>query len=174
MDFWDVIQARYSVRDYDRQRDVPREDVERILQAAIAAPSAGNRQPWRFFVVRNAKLRRCLAEAAYGQDFVAEAPVVVVVCAEPARSAITYGERGRTLYCLQDTAAAIEHILLAATALSLGTCWVGAFDERRAAMCLNLPSTLRPVALIPLGYPARPGVPRRSRRPLSEVVTYLE
>jgi len=169
MDFWEVIEARHSVRRFDR-RDVPEEMVERLLQAAIRAPSAGNRQPWRFFVVWRQETKAALAEAAWGQHFVAQAPVVIVVCAEPDRSASRYGRRGSELYCLQDTAAATEHILLAATALGLGACWVGAFDERAAARALNLPASLRPVAIIPVGYPAWEPSRRTPRRPLQEVV----
>jgi len=172
MDFWQVIESRHSIRRFGRE-DVSPEMVERILQAAIKAPSAGNCQPWHFFVVRNPEVKRGLARAAYGQGFVAEAPVVIVVCAEPARSAARYGQRGSRLYCLQDTAAATEHILLAATALGLGACWVGAFDETAAANVLNLPTGLRPVAIIPIGHPAeRPY--RTSRRALKEVTTFVE
>lgn len=174
MDFWEVIAARHSVRDFDPRREVPAEYIRRILEAAVAAPSAGNRQPWHFFVVRDAPTRTCLAAAAYGQAFVAQAPVVIAVCAEPERSAARYSYRGKMLYCLQDTAAATEHILLAATALGLGACWVGAFDEDEVRLCLNLPPALRPVALVPIGYPAHGRPALRSRRPLSEVVTFIE
>lgn len=171
MDFWQVIEERHSVRDFDIQRDVPPEMIERILKAAIRAPSAGNCQPWHFVVIRSKQTKNLLAEAAYGQWFIADAPVVIVVCAEPARSAWRYGNRGVQLYCLQDTAAATEHILLAATALGLGACWVGAFDERAASKALNLSTDLRPVAIIPIGYPAA-GAYRTPRRSLQEVVTF--
>ena len=171
MDFWQVIEERRSVRDFEVGRDVSADMVERILGAAIRAPSAGNCQPWHFVVVRNEQVKDSLAQAAYGQWFVAEAPVVIVVCADPARSAWRYGSRGTQLYCLQDTAAATEHILLAVTALGLGACWVGAFDERAASKALDLPASLRPVAIVPIGYPT--GRPyRTSRRGLEEVVTF--
>ncbi|MBC7248890.1 MAG: nitroreductase family protein [Anaerolineae bacterium] len=173
MDFWKAIEKRHSVRRFNVEHDVAPEVVERILQAAILAPSAGNRQPWHFFVVRDAEIKKLLVKAAWGQRFIAEAPVVIVVCAEPARSAARYGPRGSNLYCLQDTAAATEHILLAATALDLGSCWVGAFDERAAAQVLQLPEHLRPVAIVPIGYPLRPSERQTSRRGLDEVVTYL-
>jgi nitroreductase len=173
MDFWQVIEERHSVRDFDTRRDVPPDMIERMLGAAIRAPSAGNCQPWHFVVVRSEQTKNQLAEAAYGQWFIADAPVVIVVCAEPARSAWRYGSRGVQLYCLQDTAAATEHILLAATALGLGACWVGAFDERAASKALNLSIDLRPVAIVPIGYPAA-GAYRTSRRSLSEVVTFHE
>ena len=173
MDFWQVIEERHSVWDFDAGRDLPPEMVQRILEAAIRAPSAGNCQPWHFVVVRSEQTKGLLAQAAYGQWFVAQVPVVIVVCADPSRSARRYGSRGTQLYCLQDTAAAAEHILLAVTALGLGACWVGAFDEGAASQALGLPANLRPVAIVPVGYPAaRPH--RTSRRSLEEVVTFSE
>lgn len=170
MDFWEVIERRHSLRDFDPSRDVTPEDVEKILRAAIRAPSAGNLQPWFFVVVREEKKKEALARAALDQRFIARAPVVVVVCADPGRSATRYGRRGVNLYCLQDTAAATEHMLLAAVALGLGGCWVGAFHEDEAARALHLPSHLRPVAIVPLGYPVRPRAGRTHRRDLQEVV----
>ncbi len=174
MDFWQVLEERHSVRSFDPGADVPPETVERLLTAAIHAPSAGNRQPWHFYVVRNPAMRQALAAAAYGQSFVAQAPVVIVVCADAEQSAGRYGQRGRELYCLQDTAAATEHILLAAVALGLGGCWVGAFDERLAAQALNLPPRHRPVAILPIGKPAGRETSSPPRQPLKAVVSYVE
>jgi nitroreductase len=173
MDFWQVLEGRYSVRDFDPEVDVPPETVERLLAAAIQAPSAGNRQPWHFYVVRDLVARQGLAAAAYDQAFVAQAPLAIVVCADAEQSAGRYRQRGRELYCLQDTAAATEHILLAAVALGLGSCWVGAFDEGQAARVLNLPQRHRPVAILPIGKPARPGTRRTSRLPLGQVVSLI-
>jgi nitroreductase len=174
MDFWQVLQDRHSVRNFDPTAEIPPETVERILEAAIQAPSAGNRQPWHFYVVRNLGMRQGLAAAAYGQGFIAQAPVAIVVCADAEQSAGRYGDRGRTLYCLQDTAAATEHILLAAVALGLGSCWVGAFDEAHAARVLGLPGRHRPVAILPIGRPARESARRTPRQPLQQVVSYIE
>ena len=172
MDLWETIAARHSVRQFDPAREVTPAEVQTLLEAAIRAPSAGNRQPWHFCVVRDSQMRGHLAEAAYGQQFVAQAPVVIAVCAVPQRSAERYHDRGRELYCLQDTAA-VEHILLGAVALGLGSCWVGAFNEAAAAEALGLDPALRPVALLPIGKPA--GSPaRRPRLPLEQVVTYYE
>jgi nitroreductase len=152
---------------------VPREALETVLDVARWAPNGGNLQPWRFVVVLEHGLRRGLADAACGQSFLAAAPVVIAVCAVPGESAKTYGARGRDLYCLQDTAAAIQNMLLAATELGLGTCWVGSFDERRVAMLLNLQEGWRPVALVAMGYPAeQAGL--RSRRSLTEIVEWRE
>ena len=110
MDLWKAIEGRYSVRDFV-PTEVSESTVQRILEAAIRAPSAGNRQPWHFIVVRYAEMKRELAAAAGGQDFVGSAPVVIVVCADAERSATRYGDRGRELYCLQDTAAATELLM---------------------------------------------------------------
>jgi len=171
MDVWAAIEQRRSIRSFT-SADVSESVVERILEAGIRAPSAGNRQPWHFYVVRNRSVRLALQQAAYGQSFVGEAPVVIVVCVHPERSALRYGERGRELYCLQDTAAAVENMLLAVTALGLGACWVGAFSEDAAARALSLPGGLRPVALVPVGEPAQSpgGAPRR---PVAEVTSVV-
>jgi nitroreductase len=173
MDLWQVIEERHSVRQFAADVDVPPETVQRLLAAALRAPSAGNRQPWHFYVVRDKTLRLGLVAAAYGQQFLGQAPVVIVVCADAEQSAGRYGDRGRELYCLQDTAAAVEHILLGAVALGLGSCWVGAFDENQAAQVLNLPAKHRPVALLPIGKPARAATARTPRMPLDAVVTTI-
>ncbi len=174
MDFWEVVKERRSIRSFATDQDVPPETVERLLEVAVAAPSAGNRQPWHFIVVRRPQVRRGLAEAAYGQGFVAQAPVVIVVCAVPEQSASRYGRRGAELYCLQDTAAAAENILLAVTALGLGACWVGAFDEEMAARAIDLSRDMRPVAMIPIGHPGERFSRRPARRPLEQVTTFIE
>ena len=165
MDVYEAIHSRASVRDYTGE-EVPQGAVERILSAAVRAPTAGNLQPWRFFVVRDRAVRRLLAGAALGQAFVERAPLVIVVCADLEVCARGYGSRGESLYSIQDTAAAVENILLCATAEGLGACWVGAFDEDMVCEALSLPGSLRPLAPIPLGRPAaRPALaPRRSFR----------
>jgi nitroreductase len=174
MDFWQVIDTRQSVRSFDANVDVPPDTVDRLLAAALRAPSAGNRQPWHFYVVRSPATRQGLAAAAWGQSFVAQAPVAIVVCAIPEQSAGRYGQRGRELYCLQDTAAAVEHILLAAVAMGLGGCWVGAFDEAEAAQVLGLPKEQRPVAILPIGKPMGQSRTRSTRQPRKQVVSYIE
>jgi nitroreductase len=174
MDFWQTVEQRYSVRGFDAQAQISSEVIERLLETATKAPSAGNRQPWHFYVVRNEDVRRQLAAAAHGQSFIAQAPVAIVVCTNPEQSAARYGDRGRDLYCLQDTAAAVEHILLGVVALGLGSCWVGAFDESEAAKALDLPPSLRPVAILPIGMPARPSARRTTRKGVGSVTTYID
>lgn len=166
-----LIKTRRSVRAFRPDRPVSEEQIQTLLEGARWAPSGGNVQPWRFSVVRDASLRKQLATAALGQSFVAEAPVVIVVCVHLPEAQARYGARGRDLYSLQDTAAAVQNMLLLAHSMGLGTCWVGAFDEPQAAQALDLPEALRPVALIPVGYPdEQPRAP--GRKGLAEVVTY--
>ncbi len=146
------------------------------MECGLKAPSAGNMQPWQFIIVKRPELKANLAEAAHGQKFVQDAPVVIVVLADPGRSAGRYGSRGSDLYCIQDTAAAVQNMLLAVVGFGLGACWVGAFDEQAAGRVLELPGHLRPVAMIPIGYPKERPMPRRPRqeRPWEEVVTIVE
>jgi len=170
MDVFEAIKTRRSIRAFTRQ-DVSKEAVTKLLDAARRAPSAGNIQPWEFIVVRDPEIKKQLSIAASDQTFIEEAPVVIVVCANLILSARGYGVRGSRLYCLQDTAAAIQNMLLAACALGLAACWVGAFHEEEARKVLNIPSGVRPIAIIPVGYPAE--TPEaRWKRPLSEVVHY--
>lgn len=170
LELFKAIGRRASVRAF--KGDPIREgDLEKILSAATLAPSAGNLQPWCFLVSTKKKTKEALAEAALGQSFMAEAPVIITVCAVEGESAVRYGNRGRELYCIQDTAAATENILLAATALGYGSCWIGAFDEDAVKKVQGIQSGIRPVALIPLGFPDEsPQVVRR--KPLGEVVRY--
>lgn len=143
-----------------------------MLDAGRWAPSAGNIQPWIFIVIQRDELKRDLSEAALGQMFVLEAPFVIVVCADILRSARRYGRRGVELYSIQDTAAATQNMLLAAHSLGLGACWIGAFDENEVRGVLELPQEIRPVALIPLGFPkSYPQAPQR--RSLEEFVRWI-
>ena len=170
MDVLEAIEKRRSVRAYTSD-EVSEEDVERLIEAARWAPSAGNIQPWEFVIVRNAETKRRLSDAALHQTFIEEAPVVIVVCADVARSSWGYGSRGSNLYCLQDTAAATENMLLAAQALGLATCWVGAFHEDEVAKVVNTPRNVRPVAIVPVGRPAKkPNAP--PKRSMREIVHY--
>jgi nitroreductase len=154
MDVFEAIYGRCSVRDFKSRQNIPSEIVEKLLKAACESPSAGNIQPWRFWVVRDEMLKSQLAQAAHGQSFIAEASVVIVVCADLDASAQRYGVRGRGLYAIQDTAAATQSLLLAAYAEGLGACWVGAFEESMVGQILKLSDAVRPVVIVPVGYPA--------------------
>ena len=153
MELSEAIRGRHCIRRF-RPDEVEEEKVEGILEAAKEAPSAGNLQARDFIVVRDSKKRRELAEAALSQNSVSEAPLVIVVCANPGKSAAKYGSRGEELYCIQDATAAVQNILLMAHSLGLGACWVGAFDEDSVREVLGIPPEIRPVAIVPVGYPA--------------------
>ncbi|MEM4728303.1 MAG: nitroreductase family protein [Thermoplasmata archaeon] len=167
MELVEAIEGRRSVRAF-KNEELPEGFIEEAVRVGNLAPSAGNLQARDFVVVRDAGTKKRLAEAALGQDFIAEAPVVLVVCAN-ARRIAHYGERGRELYMLQDTAAAIENILLYVHSKGLGSCWVGAFNEAEVSEALGLPNWVRPVAILPIGVPAeRPA--KRRRLALSEIL----
>lgn len=172
MDAIEAIMTRTSIRDFTTD-PVSEEQVESLLNAMIAAPSGGNKQPWRIFVVRDPDVKLQLAQGAGDQEFVAEAPVVFVVCRVPDESGQRYGSRGRNLYSIQDTAAMSQNLLLAAHAMGLGGCWVGAFKEAAIAKAINTPPSVIPVAIIPIGTPAKPRKPR-GRRTLDQVVQFLK
>ncbi|RJQ53611.1 MAG: nitroreductase family protein [Actinobacteria bacterium] len=168
MDVYEAIAERRSVRRF-QDKDVEQVVLERLLEAAVKAPSAGNLQPWRFIIVRGEDAKHELAVAAGFQRFVEAAPVVLAVGADLSVAGGRYGTRGRELYAIQDTAAAIENLMLAAVAEGLGTCWVGAFDEEMAARTLGCEDSQRVLALLVLGYPADGG--GRTRRLGLEHVT---
>lgn len=159
---FDVLERRRSVRVF---ADHPIDDsrLRRILEAANAAPSAGNLQAYEIYIVTERSRRRQLAAAAFSQDFLADAPVVLVFCANPRRNREQYGERGRDLYAIQDATIACTFAMLAATALGLATVWVGAFREDDVRRLVRASPQERPVALLPVGAageaPERP--PRR-------------
>jgi nitroreductase len=169
MEVLKAIRGRRSIRAFRPEKNVPDKTVDLLINAARWAPSAGNIQPWEFIVVRKAEMRERLVKAAYGQAFIGKAPVVIVVCADEDRCSQGYGERGKTLYCIQDTAAAVQNLLLAAYSLGLGTCWVGAFSEESARQALQIPAGIRPVAIVPVGFSAKSPSPRR-KRPITRIV----
>jgi nitroreductase len=156
MELTECFEKRKSVRDYTDE-PVPQEMIDNVLRIANLAPSAGNLHARDFVVVRDAGTRKGLAAAAHGHGFLAEAPVIIVCCANLDRI-IDYGPRGRNLYCLQDVAASIENMLLCIAARGYGACWVGAFDERRVAEALGLPDHVRPVAMVSVGRPKKDGI----------------
>jgi nitroreductase len=168
MELSEAIEGRRSIRSF-KPNDVSEEEVEVLIEAATFAPSAGNIQPWEFVVVRKPEMKKKLAIAANEQLFMEQAPVVIVVCANEILSSQGYGLRGKTLFCLQDTAAAIENMLLTAYSLGLGTCWIGAFEEIEVREALRIPEGVRPVALVPVGYPAKIGI-LRSKRQMEQII----
>ena len=167
MDVYEAISKRKSVRGFTGE-GVPEEVVSRLLEAARQAPSASNRQEWRFIIVRDQTMRNQLAEAARGQKFVGEAPVVFACCAETDEHVMACGQLCYPI----DVAIAIDHITLCAAAEGLGTCWIGAFDEEQVKDLLGIPSPIRVVGLLPLGYPTDPSTVQKNRLPLEDIVKY--
>ncbi|MBN1541286.1 nitroreductase family protein [candidate division KSB1 bacterium] len=166
MDFFDVIAKRVSVRAYE-STEVEAEKLDACLNAANLAPSAVNRQPFRFIVVHTAgreeELRRI-----YHREWFSRAPLVVAAVAVPEEG---WNRRDGKNYAVVDTTIAMDHFILAAAAQGLGTCWVAAFDPQAAHEILGLPENAEPVAFTPLGYPADPGREKK-RKTLSEWVRY--
>ncbi len=166
MDFFDLIQQRYSVRAY-RSTAVEEDKLRKVMEAAVLAPTAANKQPFRFLVIktqgRQAELRRI-----YGRDWFVQAPLVVCACAVKDESWVRSDGKN---YAEVDATIAFTHLILAAHELGLGTCWIAAFDPAAARDVLKLPAGLDPVAFTPLGYPADKWKPKK-RRPASELVQF--
>jgi nitroreductase len=162
-----AIRARKSVRTY---LDQPVEETKLtgILEAGRLAPSASNRQEWRFVVVREPQTRRGLAEAATAAGFVGTAPVVLAACAETDDHVMQCGQLSYPI----DVAIALDHLTLAAAEAGLGTCWVAMFDEKKVKELLGIPDKIRVVALMPVGYPADPSPVEKRRLPLDRIVKY--
>lgn len=171
MEFSEVVSKRRSVRHFNTKLAVSESDIRALLEAATNAPTAGNIQPWRFFVVTSREARERLS-ASLRQPWAAAAPAVIVVAVDPRPCAARYGDRGEYLYCIQDTAAAATSILLAAVDRGLASCWIGAFDEKAVASALGINAPVTPIAVLPVGYSAE-AAGKPSRRPLEEVTTWL-
>lgn len=160
MSILDTIKGRRSIRDF-KDTPIPEEMINALIEAIRWAPSAGNLQSRKFYFVFNKDIKVKLAQAALNQKFIAEAPLAVVACLD--RSiAMRYGDRGVNLYSIQDVAASVMNMMLTAHELGLGSVWVGAFNEFEVFETLDLPHNLRPIAVIPIGYPAR--VPKPTPR----------
>lgn len=172
-DFFATVRHRHSVRRFLAERPVENEKLHAVLEIACAAPSAGDLQAYHVVAVRAADTRAELARAAFHQGFVAEAPVCLVFCADPGRSAPTYGERGATLYAIQDATIATAYAQLAVVAAGLGSTWIGHFDEAAVARAVGLANGLRPVALLAVGYAAEFPEPTPRRR-MDDIVTYKD
>ncbi len=167
MDVMDAIKTRKSVRAYLAQ-PIEDEKLDAVLEAARLAPSAANLQEWRFVIVREPETRKKLAAVAGGQAFVAEAPVVIVACAEKGGEFMRWGKP-----CYPtDVAIALDHLSLAAVDQGLGSCWIGLFDDKKVKEVLRIPDEIRVEALMLLGYPADPSINAKNRLPLDRIVKY--
>lgn len=171
-DIFDCIRQSHSIRNF-KSEQIPDATLTRILEAGNMAPSAGNLQPWYFYVVQDVAVKEKIAAAAFDQEQINEAPTVIVITADPARSNELYGERGAQLYCIQDTAAAAQNILLAAEGLGVAACWVGAFNETKVEEAIKAPPRLRAVAIICLGYSNEQPKEYKERLRLAEVAKFI-
>jgi nitroreductase len=167
MDVYEAIKTRKSVRSF-LDKPVEEEKLGRILEAARIAPSAHNRQEWRFVVVTDKEKREQLISASQNQRFVGEAPVVIACCAETDQHVMPCGHKSFPV----DVAIAIDHITLAAVAEGLGTCWIGAFSPGEVRTILGIPDHIEVVELLPLGYPKNTEPEKKRRLSLSEIVHY--
>lgn len=167
MNFSDLIQHRYSVRAY-KPDPIPKDILDRVLQAAIMAPTAANRQPFRLFVI-DTKAHRQQLEKLYHRSWFVQAPLVIGIAAVTDEAWV---RRDGKNYAEVDATIAMDHLILQAADLGLGTCWVAAFDPEVARSLLSLPDNWEPIAFTPLGFPA--DEPRqKKRRGQAELVTWL-
>lgn len=160
MSILETIKSRRSIRAF-QDKPIPQEIVDQMMEAVIWAPSAGNLQSRKFYFIHNQTIKESLVQAAWEQAFIAQAPLVLVGCVD-LQIRNHYGTRGTTLYSPQDVAASVQNLMLLAQEAGLGTVWIGAFNECAVSKILNLPDHLRPVAIIPVGYPdEEPAPPAR-------------
>lgn len=162
MNVLEAIKTRRSVRKY-KPEAIPDEDLKKILTAARLAPSAGNKQPWRFVVVRDSETKRKLGKIARGQTWISDAGVIVAALAMDKKSPEVYGR-----WAERDVMTAVEHMVLAAWSLGYGTCWIGAFYEDKVKELLGIPEKMTVINLLPIGVPDQ-SPDARSRKPLDEI-----
>lgn len=166
MEIGDLIKKRYSVRAY-RPDPVEEEKLQQVLEAARLAPTAANRQPFQLIVIRTAG-READLKRIYRRDWFVQAPLILCACGIPSECWIRMDGKP---YVDVDVAIAMDHMILIATELGLGTCWIAAFDPSAAREVLGLPDAVEPIAFTPLGYAADHPAPKK-RKPLSDLVRY--
>ena len=148
MEFSDVIKYRTSIRKYSN-KEVEEDKIFYILECARLAPSAMNKQSWRFIVIKNKETITQIAKTNLINRWIKTAPVLIIACADPTLS----GSHNTIAYYIINVSIALEHLILAATDIGLGTCWIGSFNEKKIKRLLEIPKRIRVVALTPLGYP---------------------
>lgn len=166
MNFLELVQQRYSVRAY-KPDPVEEDKLQQVLEAARLAPSAANRQPFRLIVLHTAG-REAELKRVYHRSWFSQAPLIIAICGLPDQAWV---RRDGQNYHYVDAAIAMDHLILAATSLGLGTCWVAAFDPAAAREILGLPPEVEPIAFTPLGYSADNPRPKE-REPLAALVHY--
>lgn len=168
MEFQELLEKRRSVRSY-LDKPVEKEKLEKIIAAAFSAPSAGNLQAYKIVVVKDRKTREAVCRAALGQDSILQAPLALVFLADANRSSGRYGQRGESLYSIQDATIAAAYAQLEAANLGLCSVWIGAFEPEKVAEILGAEEGEMPVAIIPVGYAAEKSRPPRMRRGRTEM-----
>ena len=165
MDFFDLIESRYSVRAYSN-RPVEEDKLRKVLRAAQVAPTAANRQPFRLLVRETGGCQGDLGRL-YHREWFCQAPLIIGICSVPGEGWV---RRDGKNYADVDAAIAMDHIVLAAAALGLGACWVAAFDPAIARAVFDLAEGFEPLAFTPLGYPADHAPEERPRKALAELI----
>jgi nitroreductase len=166
MDVFEAIKGRRSIRSY-KNREIEEEKLQKVLEAARLAPSASNRQEWRFVVVRDPDKRAKLTGMTYGQRWVGEAPAIIVACATEGKSVMTCGQLTHTV----NVSIACALLMLEAHEQGLGTCWLGTFNEGGVKKLLGIPNHMRVVTVMPIGYQNEAPLPR-PRKAFDEVVCF--
>jgi nitroreductase len=157
MEFTDVITKRRAIRNF-KQDVIPEEKLQKLYKALQAAPTGNNRQPFKFFFIKDVALRQKIVTQACHQDFLSQPPVLMVACCEKGDSF--------------NVAIAVDHMILAATNEGLGTCWVGWFEKEPVARLLNIPAGMDIPILVPIGY-ANENPAAKPRKPISEIVAVI-
>jgi nitroreductase len=165
VEFFEVIESRYSVRAYS-SRPVEEDKLRLVLRAGQLAPTARNLQPFRI-VVRHTLGAETALGPLYHREWFTQAPLVIGVCSVASEGWV---RRDGKNYAEVDATIAMDHMILAATALGLGTCWIAAFDPRVARRLFDLPAGMEPLAFTPLGYPADLPPAERPRKPIAELL----
>src|ERR687892_268134 len=154
MDFEDVIRRRKMVRKYKQDRPISDKIITKLIKNAHRAPSAGHTQVQEFIIVKDPLIKKKLRIAAVDQEYVEDAPLLIIVCSNTSRSIDRYGKRGREFYSIIDGAFASMLILLTAVNEGIGACFVGAFLDDKVSEILELPEYVKPIGIIALGFPA--------------------
>lgn len=166
MDVMTAIKSRRSIRNY-KDKPIEEEKLKIVLESARLSPSARNQQERKFIVVTDKTTREKLIDVAYGQQFVGQAPAVIVACAMQTSHIMPCEEPSYPI----DVAIAVDHITLSAVEQGLGTCWIGAFKQKEVKELLGIPENIRVVALLPIGYPSTIPDPR-PRKNLDDILSY--
>lgn len=167
----DVILKRRSIRKF-KDTLVPWDNIVNLINCALNSPVAGNIFNVKFIVIREPTNRKAVAEACYNQHWIAKAPVIIAIVAEPEQQKRYYGSRGEKLYTIQNAAACAMNMIIGAESLGLGTCWIGSFNEDKLRNALGMPEQVNVHVILPIGFPDEE--PKKPTKSWIKTVTYLE